>query len=83
MSLWQEEQRSKVDIDRYADPARVPTFMLVQERSHTAGVAATGVNEQLALAELTAGLHECKQRVRCGPRLFLPDCRAEAGPAST
>ncbi len=23
MSLWQEEQRSKVDVDRYADPARV------------------------------------------------------------
>jgi hypothetical protein len=50
--------------------------------SHTASVAATAVTEQLALAERTAGLDECQQRVLRGPRLFLPDCRAEAGPAS-
>jgi hypothetical protein len=57
MSFWQEEQRSKVDIDRYADPARVRRS-LAPERSHTASVVATGVTEQLALAELTAGLDD-------------------------
>jgi hypothetical protein len=59
MSLRQEEQRSKVDIDRYADPAG-STFTLAPESSHTASVAATGVTKQLALAALTAGLDDLR-----------------------
>lgn len=48
---------------------------LALESSHTASVAATGVSEQLALAELTAGWDECQQRVATGLRLFLPSSR--------
>lgn len=55
ISLRQEEQRSKVGIDRSADARAGLTFRLADKIGHTARVAATRVTEWLVLAELTAG----------------------------